>query len=78
MVSDPFSALIGQTQAVELLTCAIARRQIAPAYLFAGPDGVGQSLAARCFLELLVNRDSTKASIERQRLQQGTILMSCG
>ncbi|MBW4494286.1 MAG: DNA polymerase III subunit delta' [Oscillatoria princeps RMCB-10] len=46
-----FAELIGQERAVELLTQAVALNRIAPAYLFAGADGVGRSLAARCFIE---------------------------
>jgi DNA polymerase III subunit delta' len=49
----PFTPLIGQPQAVELLTQAIAQNRVPPAYLFAGPMGVGRSLAARCFAEML-------------------------
>lgn len=71
MVPAPFSALTGQAQAVELLTWAIAQERIAPAYLFAGPDGVGRSLAARCFVELLLNPNSANPSREpQQRLYQ--------
>ncbi|MBW4642671.1 MAG: AAA family ATPase [Goleter apudmare HA4340-LM2] len=51
------SALVGQNLAVSLLKGAIAlpserlaHNRLAPAYLFAGPEGVGKSLAARCFL----------------------------
>lgn len=54
MVSGPFAALVGQTQAIELLTRAVEQRQIAPAYLFAGPEGVGRRVAATCFLSLLL------------------------
>jgi DNA polymerase-3 subunit delta' len=50
---SPFNSLIGQPQAVELLTQAVRRNKIAPAYLFAGPSGVGRGLAAACFIELL-------------------------
>lgn len=50
----PFQPLLGQAQAIELLTQAVQKDRIAPAYLFVGPDGVGRSLAARCFLELLL------------------------
>jgi DNA polymerase-3 subunit delta' len=73
MVPDPFSPLVGQPQAVELLTCAIAQERIAPAYLFAGPNGIGRSLAARCFLELLVTTGATAATEKQrqQRLRQG-------
>ena len=49
-----FTALVGQLQAIELLTQAVAKQRIAPAYLFAGPPGVGKSLAAQGFLELLL------------------------
>ena len=48
-----FEPLIGQPQAVGLLTQAVAKQRIAPAYLFAGPDGIGRKLAARCFIEHL-------------------------
>jgi len=46
-----FAQLVGQHQAVELLTQAVKQERIAPAYLFVGPSGVGRSLAARCFVE---------------------------
>ena len=45
-----FAPLVGQNQAVELLTQAVRQNRIAPAYLFTGPDGVGRSLAAKCFV----------------------------
>jgi DNA polymerase-3 subunit delta' len=48
-----FAPLVGQNQAVELLTQAVAQNRVAPAYLFTGPEGVGRSIAARCFVELL-------------------------
>ncbi len=50
---DYFTSLIGQTQAVELLTEAVSQNRIAPGYLFVGSNGIGKSLAARCFIELL-------------------------
>ncbi|XGV98822.1 MAG: DNA polymerase III subunit delta' [Leptolyngbya sp. BL-A-14] len=50
---SPFSPLINQPQAVELLTQAVAKNRVAPAYLFAGKPGVGRRLAAECFLSLL-------------------------
>lgn len=73
-MSDFFEQLISQEPAVELLTQAIAQNRIAPAYLFAGPDGVGRSLAARCFIEQLfcVNLPEHQeiASIQK-RVRQG-------
>jgi DNA polymerase III subunit delta' len=47
------SALLGQLQATELLTQSVAKQRLSPAYLFHGADGIGKSLAARCFIELI-------------------------
>ena len=46
-----FEGLIGQPLAVQLLEAALERKRLAPAYLFAGPEGVGRRLAALRFLE---------------------------
>ncbi|GAA6622081.1 DNA polymerase III subunit delta' [Scytonema sp. NUACC26] len=59
---NSFSPLIGQPQAVELLTQAALKQRIAPAYLFVGPDGVGKSLAARCFVEMLFDSSQNRIS----------------
>jgi DNA polymerase-3 subunit delta' len=67
------TALLGQPQAVELLTQAVIKQRLAPAYLFCGADGVGKSLAAKCFIELLLcDRlpDADKPLIQ-QKLRQG-------
>ena len=37
-----FDDLIGQPLAVDLLGAALRHRRLAPAYLFAGPEGVGR------------------------------------
>lgn len=73
MVSASFAPLIGQLQAAELLTRAIAQNRIAPAYLFVGSPGVGRALAARCFIELLLSTapDQPISLNLRQRVQQG-------
>jgi DNA polymerase III subunit delta' len=47
------STLRGQAQAVEILTQSVVKHRLAPAYLFHGADGIGKSLAARCFIELI-------------------------
>jgi DNA polymerase-3 subunit delta' len=69
---SPFAPLIGQPQVVEMLTQAVARERVAPAYLFAGPEGIGRSLAAECFLELLfsVGVAVGKLTTLRQRIRQ--------
>jgi DNA polymerase III subunit delta' len=75
------SVLLGQTQAVELLTQSVVKQRLAPAYLFHGTDGIGKSLAARCFIELIFctgysGNDSSPAQIRhreliQQKLRQG-------
>ena len=73
MVSEAFATLVGQDQAIALLKGAIAANRIAPAYLFAGPPGVGRSLAARAFIELLccTGIPVGKQPLVQRRLQQG-------
>ncbi|MGC8713976.1 MAG: DNA polymerase III subunit delta' [Leptodesmis sp.] len=69
---SPFSSLIGQPQAVKLLTQAIAKQRVAPAYLFAGPAGVGRSLAAECFIADLFSQTasmSKEPAILQQRIR---------
>ncbi len=67
------TALLGQTQAVELLTRSVIEQRLAPAYLFYGADGVGKSLAARCFMELIYSNEVPDSERELicQKLHQG-------
>lgn len=53
-----FSGLIGQSTALSLLGGAIATNRFAPAYLFAGIDGVGKTLAAQIFIAQLFNTNN--------------------
>jgi DNA polymerase-3 subunit delta' len=46
-----FADLLGQPRAVALLEASLERQRLAPAYLFAGADGVGRRLATLRFLE---------------------------
>lgn len=71
MTNDVFAPLLGQSQAIELLTQAVKQNRIAPAYLFVGPDGVGRSLAARCFVELLFATQTRNLAALQSRLRQG-------
>jgi len=48
-----FNAVIGQELAVGLLRRALDQERLAHAYLFLGPEGVGKSLIARIFAEML-------------------------
>ncbi|MBD2597427.1 DNA polymerase III subunit delta' [Nostoc spongiaeforme FACHB-130] len=73
MTNNPFAQLVGQQQAIELLTEAVRQNRVAPAYLFVGTEGVGRSLAARCFVELLfssVVETHLVASVQN-RVRQG-------
>lgn len=67
-----FSPLIGQKQAIELLTQAVKCHRIAPAYLFVGADGIGKSLAAQCFIELIFSShiEPQQLPILQKRIQQ--------
>lgn len=62
----PFSKLIGQPQAVELLSNAVNRNRIAPAYLFRGPEGVGRYLAAMEFSLLLLAGENQTSQIRHK------------
>jgi DNA polymerase-3 subunit delta' len=62
---NAFAPLVGQRQAVELLTQAVDQNRIAPAYLFAGVPGVGKSLAARCFVEYLFSAGRSSGENKR-------------
>ncbi|AVH67188.1 DNA polymerase III subunit delta' [Nostoc sp. 'Peltigera membranacea cyanobiont' 213] len=68
---NPFAPLVGQQQAIELLTQAVRQNRVAPAYLFVGPDGVGRSLAAKCFVELLFSSEMGVPAALQNRLRQG-------
>jgi DNA polymerase III subunit delta' len=67
------SILVGQTQATELLTRSILKQRLAPAYLFHGADGIGKSLAARCFIELIFTDGvgEAESALIHQKLHQG-------
>ncbi len=69
-MSDLFADLVGQQPAVRLLRAALERRHLAPAYLFAGPEGVGRRLAALRFLEGVLAGLQGSSTL-RRRLGQG-------
>ncbi|MEP0928841.1 MULTISPECIES: DNA polymerase III subunit delta' [Cyanophyceae] len=58
MVRPQFDGLVGQDTAVALLRRAVEQRRVAPAYLFAGPHGIGRRLAAEHFAEILFTPQS--------------------
>jgi DNA polymerase III subunit delta' len=70
---DYFTAILGQAPAIEILTQATAQQRIAPAYLFFGVAGIGKSLTARCWLEMLLCHRQPTDLIDRtrQKIRQG-------
>ncbi|MFN5194466.1 MAG: DNA polymerase III subunit delta' [Cyanobacteriota bacterium] len=70
-MAELFADLVGQPRAVALLTAALERGRVAPAYLFTGPDGVGRRLAALRFLEGVLAGGPRVAPAIRRRLVQG-------
>jgi DNA polymerase-3 subunit delta' len=73
MPDDPlFGDLEGHTLAVRLLRAGLESGRLAPAYLFAGPDGVGRRLAARRFLEGVL-RGGSADPLVRRRLAEGNL-----
>jgi len=71
MSAPLFEGVLGQEQAVQLLSSALRLQRLAPAYLFSGPDGVGRSLVALRFLEGLCGAGLEGDLELRRRLQQG-------
>ena len=65
-----FAGLLGQEQAIELLSQAIEQNRVAPAYLFTGAAGIGRSLAAERFIELLFSTRTRDVTTLRHRIQQ--------
>ncbi len=61
---DLFADLLGQHLAVTLLQAALKQGRLAPAYIFAGPEGVGRRLAVLRFLEGVISEGQCN---ERQR-----------
>ncbi len=62
-IAQAFDPLIGHDKPKTMLTQAVVQQKIAPAYLFAGPDGVGRSLAARCFAQLIFANASNDPAV---------------
>jgi len=71
MAEGLFAGLLGQPQAVQLLEACLAQGRLAPAYLFAGPEGVGRALAARRFGEGICGAGLAGDAGLRRRLEQG-------
>ncbi len=69
-MSDLFADLVGQRLARTLLSAALDRQRLAPAYLLAGPEGVGRRLTALRFLEGVL-AGPAGSPLQRRRLAEG-------
>ncbi len=63
---DYFNNIIGQDLAIQILTSAVSKKHLAPAYLFSGPEGVGRKKTAKIFIETLINSESSREDIKRK------------
>ena len=70
-VDSSFENIVGQNRAITLLQQAIALNRIAPAYLFVGVAGIGRSLAAQGFAQLLLTQNLSE---EKKSLMARKIL----
>lgn len=70
---NAFQSLLGQETAVKLLLRAVELERIAPAYLFCGSSGIGRTIAARSFIQLLLTSglSSKKMPLAVKKLQTG-------
>jgi len=69
-MAEPFADLVGQQTAIALLCRAVQQQRVAPAYLFAGPEGVGRRLAAERFTEVLFAQVTAADQSLRRRIHQ--------
>ncbi len=63
---DYFRNIIGQDLAIQILKSAVSKKQLAPAYLFSGAEGVGRKKTAKEFIEILINSKSSREDIRRK------------
>jgi DNA polymerase III subunit delta' len=70
---DYFTAIVGQAPAIDILTQAVIKCRVAPAYLFFGVAGIGKASTARCWLEMLLcdGQPPDKISLIQQKIRQG-------
>lgn len=56
-ISQLFDSIIGQSLATSLLEQALASNHLAPAYLFAGDEGIGKATTAKAFAQLILDSE---------------------
>ena len=70
---EAFQDLLGQSKTVELLLQAVKLDRIAPAYLFCGSSGIGRTMAAKSFTQLLLTQGLSpdREMLAKRKLQTG-------
>ena len=63
---NEFNNIYGQDLAIQILKSAISKQQIAPAYLFSGPEGVGRKKTAKIFINRILNKNFDNEIIKRK------------
>ncbi len=63
---DDFKNIYGQDLAIEILKSAISKKNISPAYLFSGPEGVGRKKTAQIFIKCILDRNKNHESTNRK------------
>lgn len=61
---NAFEGLLGQAKAVELLLQAVKLDRVAPAYLFCGSPGIGRTIAAKSFTQLLLSHGLSPQNLD--------------
>ncbi|MGD2184441.1 DNA polymerase III subunit delta' [Lusitaniella coriacea] len=64
-----FHCVVGHRLPLQLLTAAISRRTLPPAYLFVGTPGIGKSIVARCFSSAVLIPNSEHLATDRSPRQ---------
>tara|TARA_Y100001968_G_scaffold270845_1_gene262199 strand:- start:531 stop:1490 length:960 start_codon:yes stop_codon:yes gene_type:complete len=63
---NDFKTIFGQDLAIKILEAAISKNQIAPAYLFSGPEGVGRKKTAKTFIKQILDRNILREGTNRK------------
>tara|TARA_Y100001968_G_scaffold286074_1_gene286486 strand:+ start:655 stop:1614 length:960 start_codon:yes stop_codon:yes gene_type:complete len=61
-----FKNICGQDLAIKILQSAIYKEHFSPAYLFAGPEGVGRKKTAKVFIKAILENNLEKEFTERK------------
>ena len=63
---NDFKNIYGQDLAIKILKSAISKQQLAPAYLFSGPEGVGRKKTAKVFINAIFDKNLDNEFIKKK------------